>query len=328
MAVREVEARDAPAETGFSATTSESPSLEIKGAVAKVTTDPTFEGEVELRHFPLAPVNEVLPPFGSIELRSGALSVAGSVGTTFREPVTATLKGGFTLVDLEVIGAEALSGETVSFDLGARTFTTRDLVLDGTDGKLIIGADGRINVASIGDAPPGATPPAASEPAAAQVSDAKPFVATIERLRIREGKLEYADFLLRPNFHTRMHGLDGWIGGLTTTPGRIASVKLAGRVDRAGSVKIDGLLAPFDPVKQTEMTLAFQNIEMRSFTPYSAKFAGYRIESASSISMSPITFASMSSTAGTTSCSTSLRSEKGWKARMRSTCRSGLRSPS
>lgn len=224
-----------------------------------------------------------------LQARIGEAVINLTVDTTLGgdKPMAATFDGSFTVADLDVIGADkkpffswkTLSSETVSFDLEARTLLIKDLILDGADGKLIIGPDGRINVASIGEAPSDGEPSTPTEPVDGQISDTKPFVATIERLRIRESKLDFADLLLRPDFHTRIHGLGGWISGLTTAPERVANLKLDGRVDRTGSVKIDGSLAPFDPTKQTEVAFAFRNIEMSSLTPYAAKFAGYRIES-------------------------------------------------
>jgi hypothetical protein len=56
-------------------------------------------------------------------------------------------------------------------------------------------------------------------------------------------------------------------------------VKLDGRVDEYGLAKIDGALNPFDPKANTEVKVVFRNVEMTSLTPYSAKFAGYKIDS-------------------------------------------------
>ena len=56
-------------------------------------------------------------------------------------------------------------------------------------------------------------------------------------------------------------------------------MKLDGRVDEYGLAKIDGALNPFDPKANTEVKLVFRNVEMTSLTPYSARFAGYRIDS-------------------------------------------------
>ena len=56
-------------------------------------------------------------------------------------------------------------------------------------------------------------------------------------------------------------------------------MKLDGRVDEYGLAKIDGALNPFDPKANTEVKLVFRNVEMTSLTPYSARFAGYRIAS-------------------------------------------------
>ena len=54
-------------------------------------------------------------------------------------------------------------------------------------------------------------------------------------------------------------------------------MKLDGRVDEFGLVKVDGALDAFQPKVFTDITVIFRNVPMSTLTPYSATFAGRRI---------------------------------------------------
>ena len=89
--------------------------------------------------------------------------------------------------------------------------------------------------------------------------------------------MSFADLSLVLPFATRMHGLNGVVVGLGSDPGAHATVKLDGRVDEFGLVKIDGALSAFRPKVFTDLTMTFRNVPMSTLTPYSATFAGRRI---------------------------------------------------
>jgi outer membrane protein OmpA-like peptidoglycan-associated protein len=48
-------------------------------------------------------------------------------------------------------------------------------------------------------------------------------------------------------------------------------------VDRYAPVTIAGALNPFDPMASLDITTSFKRVELTTLTPYSGKFAGYRI---------------------------------------------------
>lgn len=52
---------------------------------------------------------------------------------------------------------------------------------------------------------------------------------------------------------------------------------IKGKVDKYAPVTIAGELDPFDPLKKLDITTSFKRVELTTLTPYSGKFAGYRI---------------------------------------------------
>ena len=117
----------------------------------------------------------------------------------------------------------------------------------------------------------------AEAPTPAKAGAAMPV--TIAQIVIDKGKVDFSDDSLILPFATRIHDFGGSIGGFATTPQSRATVQLAGRVDQYGEAKVDGSLSPGDIKQFTDIGVIFRNVTMSSLSPYSATFAGRKIES-------------------------------------------------
>ncbi len=105
------------------------------------------------------------------------------------------------------------------------------------------------------------------------------FPMRIEKTRINDAELEFADLSLRLKFGTFIQQLSGVVNGISSNTANNTQVELNGQVDEYGSAKINGTFNPFDFANHTNMKLAFKNIEMNRLTPYSGQFAGRKINS-------------------------------------------------
>jgi len=73
--------------------------------------------------------------------------------------------------------------------------------------------------------------------------------------------------------------MQGHIGTLNNAAGSPpATVDVTGKVDRYAPVTIKGSLDPFDPLRSLDINAGFHGVELTTLTPYSGKFAGYRIQ--------------------------------------------------
>ena len=88
---------------------------------------------------------------------------------------------------------------------------------------------------------------------------------------------QLADFSLTPSFATAVQQMNGRIGVLDNQKPQAASVDIQGKVDRYAPMSIKGKLTPFDPLNSLDIATSFKNVELTTITPYSGKFAGYRI---------------------------------------------------
>ncbi len=113
-------------------------------------------------------------------------------------------------------------------------------------------------------------PPEASE-------TSEPLAIRIGGIKIDDGSANFADLSLTPPFITAVQELNGAIGTLDNRQQAAASVDIKGKVDRYAPVSIVGSLTPFDPMQSLDIATRFKQVELTTLSPYSSKFAGYRI---------------------------------------------------
>ncbi|MFB0900303.1 MAG: DUF748 domain-containing protein, partial [Polaromonas sp.] len=133
--------------------------------------------------------------------------------------------------------------------------------------RLFIAADRSVNLTDVlkrKSAAPPATP-------------STDFPISIARVRVANGMLAFSDASMRPQFDARMLELKGVITGISKAPDQSAKVQLDARVEDYGSAKIGGQISLLSPEKLTDINMAFSNLELSSLSPYTVKFAGYRI---------------------------------------------------
>lgn len=111
----------------------------------------------------------------------------------------------------------------------------------------------------------------------ATASSGKPLGIRIGGVDINDGSANFADFSLTPNFATAIQQLNGQIGTIDNRQPNPAKVDIKGKVDRYAPVTIKGALNPFDPMASLDIATSFKRVELTTLTPYSGKFAGYRI---------------------------------------------------
>lgn len=112
----------------------------------------------------------------------------------------------------------------------------------------------------------------------ASASASRPAIQ-VARLVIEQGSLDFADHSVPSSFATHAQSLNGAITQVDTSGDTPARVQLAGRVGRYGEARVRGAVDLTAPSSRTSVELHFRNLALPDFTPYVAKFAGYRIAS-------------------------------------------------
>lgn len=105
----------------------------------------------------------------------------------------------------------------------------------------------------------------------------KALAIRIGGIEISNGSANFADYSLNPNFATAIAQLNGTVGTLDNQQVLPTALDIQGKVDRYAPVSIAGSLTPFNPMQQLDINAKFKRVELTTLTPYSGKFAGYRI---------------------------------------------------
>ncbi len=142
--------------------------------------------------------------------------------------------------------------------------------------RVIIYPDGTLNLAQVFQPPAG---PATPAPAPASGAGAgQPVPIQINAITLQGGRVDFSDFLTRPNFETRMVKLGGRVTGLSSQPAQHAEVLIQGALENQSPLEIAGRINPLSQEKYTDLKLTFRNIELSPFSPYSGKYIGYTLD--------------------------------------------------
>lgn len=261
------------------------------------------ELQIQLQQLNLQPAQPWLAQLARLRLQQGQLDVTGKLQLTAQGP---QFLGGLALQDLRLLEAAghqpfltltklATSAAAGGLKASAQGVDIATLTLDGLDTRLHIAADKTLNLnellvnrassdesATNAQRSPHGLASAKTLARPVEKNTAAPsaeFVFNLDRLRLRKTLLDFADLSLALPFATRIHNLRGSITGLSNQPGRLARLALDGEVDDYGLARISGQLDLRQPTSDTDVQVKFRNVEMRSLTPYTATFAGRRIES-------------------------------------------------
>ncbi len=223
----------------------------------------------------------------TLTLADGKLSTQGRALYNDKGP---NVKGEFAVRDLRLMEPGTKEPLLAWRSFGTRSFTLTQKVLDlgelrlnGLATRLHIDKEKNINfkqvMKSSGVDNP-AVAPAETAPADKRaVPPAPTFIVEIDRLRFDKGQMDFADESLILPFGTLIHELQGSIAGLSNRPGSVGQIELDGQVDKYGQARAVGHINLTNPTDALDMRVQFRNVEMTNLTPYTAQFAGRRIDS-------------------------------------------------
>lgn len=153
--------------------------------------------------------------------------------------------------------------------------------------KLVITEEGRFNLQDVGPAPSPAAS-AASEPTAASAppvpasAPAKPadlpVDMTITATRLSNGRVDFTDRFVRPNYSADLSELQGTLGTIRTGTREMAEITLRGKVARTGTLDLSGQINPTASPLVMDLRARAADLELTPLSPYAGKYAGYGIE--------------------------------------------------
>lgn len=241
--------------------------------------------DITTRDIDLRVAQAYVTPFIRLEVRSGMLNTDLAVDLKSTEPLALGVTGKVqvdqlhtldTLKSRDFVRWQQLNLEGLNFQLGD-SLTIAQVNIEQPYARFIIADDRTTNINDLLVPQPADSGKNAPTANAKPASNDKPMGIHIGEVNINNGSANFADFSLTPNFATAVQQLNGKIGTLDNRQNKPASVNINGKVDRYAPVTIKGALNPFDPLASLDIATSFKRVELTNLTPYSGKFAGYRI---------------------------------------------------
>lgn len=172
--------------------------------------------------------------------------------------------------------------------------------------RLVITEDGRFNLqdvsasrtaapaapagstasASAPAAVPMPTPAEAASPAASAASatvattdpPASPLQLSIGTTKLTNGRVDFSDHFVRPNYSAELTELNGSLGAFRSGSRDMATLELHGRAAGTALLDVSGQLNPMAKPLALNIRAKATDLELAPLSPYAGKYAGYAIE--------------------------------------------------
>jgi hypothetical protein len=262
-------------------------SISIDGQLA-VLPQASFDFELVVDALEFDMANPYVKQLAGVRLESGALNVQASLHSAADDALR--VSGDFEIANFLLkesnqdsrLGSWAsMKAENLVYSAAGNSLEISEVKLTEPYGDILIAEDGSVNLgrvregAGTGDEEDPDSGKTGDEPASEEPGTA----ITIGRVVVSDAAADFADLSLPLPFNAKIAALNGEISTIATTSSEPSTVKMEGKVDEFGQVQISGTVTPLDPALNTNIRVAFENVDMPKFSAYSIPFAGQEIAS-------------------------------------------------
>jgi hypothetical protein len=286
-------AKNARGKASVKATINGSGTVSVAGPVS---VDPSAADlAVKVAGLDLVPLQPYFTEKLAIELTGGRVDADGklSVKAPKGMPLQVAWEGeaalrGLATLDKEnqedFLKWEALQLSGMKVGVNPTSVAIREVALSGLYSRLVVNADGTLNVQGVvrkegaatatdnatTTAPAPKAPEAAAPPPKAPVS--------VETVTLQGGTILFSDRHIKPNYTAKLEEVGGRVSGLSSEETKMADVLLRGRLDSRAPLEITGRINPLRDDLFVDLKVDFKDIDLSPMTPYSGRYAGYAIE--------------------------------------------------
>ena len=251
--------------------------LHLDGVVVPSTV--TADLAVEVSGMPVRQLLMYLPDYPGVDFKSGTVGAKGRLQMDAQARIAyqgQSVIDDLTLLDLknksDLLSFRKATVQGVDYRQGPDKATIESITLDQPAMQVVVTPAQTINLLDLLSNATAATAQSGGKEAVADMP------ISVDRLVFRSGSMRFADYSIQPNFRANIEGLNGRILDISTQSDAVADIDLTGYViNKYSPVEIKGKTSIFDVEKQTDIQMAFRNIELPVFNPYSGRFAGYAI---------------------------------------------------
>jgi len=280
-----------------------------RGSVAvngPVGLNPMFAHlDVDLKKIRIRPFQEYFTEYFRVNFTEGDISLKGtfSANKPLDKDLTVKYDGNVLLAHvatvMKVSGEDFMKFKSLyvnSVNAGYNPLFVRikDISLSDFYVHIFVNEDGTLNLqhltkpkeASEESTEKEPTPPKQQEEA--QSAEKKEYLGDIlaknleiNRVSLQNGTIAFDDKHIKPNYASTLTELTGRMTGVTSIRTKPADVDIRGKIGRYIPVEITGKVHPFLSNLFVDIKASLRDFNLSPLTPYSGKYAGYKIEKGS-----------------------------------------------
>ena len=224
----------------------------------------------------------------------GARGQAAFAAAAGRAPMKASWQGAVDVTGLDLADRVnrddflkwkrlGLEGMQVSMDGAKFAANLGDITLDDFYGRILLSAEGRLNVMDLVAEPGQAggsitqdTQTRGRAPRQPDKSGELPDIS-IASVTLKSGRMTFTDRFVKPNYTAELSRIEGGLSAVSSRSPKPANVKVTGRVYGTAPLSISGSVQPFAEYLSLDLKASAKGVDLPRFTTYSAKYVGYPI---------------------------------------------------
>jgi uncharacterized protein involved in outer membrane biogenesis len=245
---------------------------------------------VDAQGIEVVPFQPYLADQVNFSLTGGAVGTKGilTIETGGDGALKVNYEGGVQVTDFASVEKDASQDllKWKSLDLGGIQFALQPMQLRINEinladfySRMILGADGRLNLQKLTAQKTDASAPEETKeakPAETQAAAPTEKQISIGKINLQAGNVYFSDFFVKPNYSANLTGVQGSISELK--PDAPGDVAIQAKLDNAAPVDIQGKLNPLSKELYMDIAADAREIELNPMSPYSIKYVGYGIE--------------------------------------------------
>jgi hypothetical protein len=265
----------------------------INTEVAASFSPPTADIHLALTNLDLGTLDPYLEPKVNLLILDSRLGLAGHIHlhTPPDQLPVVTFYGDAWLDNLHTadgaMGEDLLKWDSLRFNdinasLNPETVSVREIDVDNAYARVVIETNGSINLlAALHPASTNAI--AATNAAVVAINSTKTNAPSplpkisIGSIVISNAQFSFSDYSVAPNVNLAIQQAGGTVDGISSEELGHADINLHALVDNVGPVEITGTINPFSGTETNSIKISVKNVDLTPTSPYSGKFAGYRI---------------------------------------------------
>jgi hypothetical protein len=262
--------------------------------------------DVDLKRIRVRPYQEYFTEYFRVNFTNGDIFAKGTVSAIKAPGKDLSVKYDGTFLLASVSTVDKVNGDdfmkfkslflkNLSAGYNPLFVRIKDIALTDFYLKIILNDDGTLNLKNVANpeaageeqaAGPKAEPPKKEE--VAKPGEKQEYLGDIiaknieiNRITIQNGTVDFDDRHIKPNYSSTLTELTGRITGVTSITTKPADVDIRGKIGRHIPMEITGKVYPFKSNLFVDLKASLRDFNLSPLTPYSGKYAGYKIEKGS-----------------------------------------------